>query len=57
MSDPYMAPQPLESRAWSTGTLAAGVAAVGLESKQEVWSDSEDDARLLQQIQDRFWVW
>ena len=50
---PAARPTALRSRQWSADTFAAGVNAVGLESKQEPWSDGEDDLNLLATIQVR----
>ena len=50
---PAPRPTALKSRQWSADTFAAGVNAVGLESKQEPWSDGEDDLNLLATIQVR----
>ena len=47
---PAPRPTALKSRQWSADTFAAGVNAVGLESKQEPWSDGEDDPNLLGQM-------
>ena len=44
-------PTSLGSRQWSATTFAAGVGAVAMDSKQEPWSDDEDDAALLSKIQ------
>lgn len=44
-------PNSLGSRQWSATTFAAGMRAVAMESKQEPWSDDEDDGALLSKIQ------
>ena len=48
---PVARPTALKSRQWSADTFVAGVDAAQLESKQEPWSDGEDDPTLLTKIQ------
>ena len=47
---PAVRPTALKSRQWSADTFAAGMQAVRFESKQEPWSDGEDDPNLLAKI-------
>lgn len=50
----HAVPTSLGSRQWSASTfkIKNGVASVAVESKQEPWSDDEDDGALLSKIQE-----